>query len=98
MSQKPAYGIAGWTKNDRSVIVYDAYDLWELFPDGAGKPRRLTDGSGEEIRHRYARTTPQPGGGRGGRGGGRGGRGRGRSGRAGPRISEIRDRARAPSS
>ena len=49
VSQKPAYGIAGWTKNDRSVIVYDAYDLWELFPDG-GKPRRLTDGAGEEKR------------------------------------------------
>ena len=72
MSQKPAYGIAGWTKNDRSVIVYDAYDLWELFPDGS-KPRRLTDGSAEEIRHRYVRTTPLPGGGRGGRGGRGGG-------------------------
>ena len=35
VSQKPAYGIAGWTKNDHSVIVYDAYDLWELFPDGS---------------------------------------------------------------
>ena len=45
MSQKPAYGIAGWTKDDHSVIVYDAYDLWELFPDGAAKPRRLTDGA-----------------------------------------------------
>jgi dipeptidyl aminopeptidase/acylaminoacyl peptidase len=33
----------------------------------------LTDGSGEEIRHRYVRTTPQPGGGRGGRGGRGGG-------------------------
>ena len=69
VSQKPAYGIAGWTKNDRSVIVYDAYDLWELFPDGSSNPRRLTDGRAEEIRHRYVRTTPQPGGGRGGRGG-----------------------------
>jgi dipeptidyl aminopeptidase/acylaminoacyl peptidase len=71
VSQKPAYGIAGWTKNDRSVIVYDAYDLWELFPDG-GKARRLTDGSAEEIRHRYVRMAPRPGagGGRGGRGGG----------------------------
>ena len=68
VSQKPAYGIAGWTKNDRSAIVYDAYDLWELFPDGS-KPRRLTDGSAEEMRHRYVRTTPLPGGGRGGRGG-----------------------------
>ena len=72
VSQKPAYGIAGWTKNDRSVIVYDAYDLWELFPDGS-QPRRLTDGSAEEIRHRYVRTTPLPGGGRGGRGGRGGG-------------------------
>ena len=72
MSQKPAYGIAGWTKNDRSAIVYDAYDLWELFPDGS-KPHRLTDGSAEEIRHRYVRTTPLPGGGRGGRGGRGGG-------------------------
>ena len=69
MSQKPAYGIAGWTKNDRSVIVYDAYDMWELFPDGKEKPRRLTDGAAEEIRHRYVRMTPQAGAGRGGRGG-----------------------------
>jgi dipeptidyl aminopeptidase/acylaminoacyl peptidase len=68
--QKPSYGVAGWTSNDRSVIVYDAYDLWELFPDGSSKPRRLTEGSGEEVRHRYARVTPRTGGGRGGRGGG----------------------------
>ena len=23
VSQKPAYGVAGWTKDDHSVIVYD---------------------------------------------------------------------------
>ena len=69
--QKPPYGIAGWTKDDRSVIVYDAWDLWELFPDGAAKPHRLTDGAPEEIRNRYARVSPaRAGGGRGGRGGG----------------------------
>jgi len=43
VSQKPSYGVAGWTKDDHSAIVYDSYDLWEIFPDGA-KPRRLTDG------------------------------------------------------
>ena len=73
VAQKPAYGIAGWTTNDRSVIVYDAYDLWELFPDGATAPRRLTDGAAEEIRHRYVRLSPQAAGGRGGRGGRGGG-------------------------
>jgi dipeptidyl aminopeptidase/acylaminoacyl peptidase len=69
VSQKPAYGVAGWTKGDRSVIVYDSNDLWEIFPDGAAKPRRLTDGAAEDIRYRYARTSPTAGGGRGGRGG-----------------------------
>jgi len=73
VSQKPSYGVAGWTKDDRSVILYDAYDLWEVFPNGATKPRRLTDGAAEEIRHRYVRLSPAgAGGGRGGRGGGGG--------------------------
>jgi dipeptidyl aminopeptidase/acylaminoacyl peptidase len=70
VSQKPPYGVAGWTKDDRSVVVYDSYDLWELSPDGSAKPRRLTDGSAEEIRHRYVSLTQPAGGGRGGRGGG----------------------------
>ncbi len=75
VEQKPSYGVAGWTKDDHSVIVYDAYDLWELFPDGSAKPRRLTEGGKEEVRHRYVRMdTARPGG--GGRGG-RGGRGGG---------------------
>jgi dipeptidyl aminopeptidase/acylaminoacyl peptidase len=73
VSQKPSYGVAGWTKDDHSVIVYDSYDLWEIFPDGA-KPKRLTDGSADEVRHRYVRVIPgMGGGGRGGRGGRGGG-------------------------
>ena len=74
VSQKPPYGVAGWTKDDKSVIVYDSYDLWELSPDGSARPKRLTSGAAEEIRHRYARTEAGAGGGRGGRGG-RGGSG-----------------------
>ena len=82
-SQKPAYGVAGWTKDDRSVIVYDTNDLWEIFPDGSAKPKRLTDGAAEEIRYRYVRVSAGGGGGgRGGRGGG-GGDGADRSGQAG---------------
>ncbi len=75
VAQKPAYGVAGWTKDDRSAIVYDSLDLWEIFPDGATKPKRLTDGSAGDIRHRYTRVSATGGGGRGG--GGRGGRGGG---------------------
>ncbi len=71
VSQKPAYGVAGWTKGDRSVIVYDTNDLWEVAADGSGKPKRLTDGAAEDIRFRYVRVAAGgAGGGRGGRGGG----------------------------
>ena len=75
VSQKPAYGVAGWTRDDRSVIVYDSNDLWEISPNGATKPKRLTDGSAEEIRYRYVRLSPTGGGGGGGGRGGRGGAG-----------------------
>src|SRR5439155_7818393 len=36
----PAWGIAGWTKGDKSVLVYDRFDIWELDPTGA-KPATM---------------------------------------------------------
>jgi dipeptidyl aminopeptidase/acylaminoacyl peptidase len=58
VEQKPPFGVAGWTKNDRSVILYDKYDLWELRPDGSGATR-LTNGAADQIRYRYARLDPE---------------------------------------
>ena len=66
---RPAWGVAGWTKDDAGAIVYDEFDLWELPVDGA-KPRRLTGGAAEQVRHRYVNPDPRAAGGRGGRGGG----------------------------
>jgi dienelactone hydrolase len=40
------YGIAGWTKGDRSVLVYDRFDVWEIDPTGARAPRVVTDSVG----------------------------------------------------
>ncbi len=40
------WGIAGWTKDDRSVLVYDRYDVWELDPAGTRAPINVTDGAG----------------------------------------------------
>ena len=61
------WGIAGFTKGDRSVLVYDRYDIWEMDPSGATPARMVTDSVGrkEHIVLRLAE------GGRGGRGGGR---------------------------
>lgn len=43
-----AYGIAAWTDDDRSVLIKDRYDLWEIFPDGSQSPRNITRGMGRK--------------------------------------------------
>jgi dipeptidyl aminopeptidase/acylaminoacyl peptidase len=41
-----AWGIAGWTKDDRSVLINDRFDIWEVDPTGAKPPVVLTDSTG----------------------------------------------------
>jgi dipeptidyl aminopeptidase/acylaminoacyl peptidase len=41
-----AWGIAGWTKDDRSILINDRFDIWELDPTGAKAPVVLTDSLG----------------------------------------------------
>jgi len=53
------YGSAGWTDGDKSVLLYDRYDIWEVKPDGGGG-RRVTDGRRERIIFRYQRTEQAP--------------------------------------
>ena len=66
-AEKPIWGVAGWSKDGKSVLLYDKYDLWSLPLDGA-KGRDLTAGAGAagQIQLRLAHLE---GGGRGGRGG-----------------------------
>ncbi|MEJ2186220.1 MAG: prolyl oligopeptidase family serine peptidase [Gemmatimonadota bacterium] len=42
----PPYGVAGWTKGDRRLLVYDRFDIWALDPSGRAAPRDVTDGAG----------------------------------------------------
>ena len=58
IKQKPAFGVAGWTKDDDSVILYDKFDLWQLAPDGS-RATRLTNGAAEQVRHRYVKLDPE---------------------------------------
>jgi len=46
------YGIAGWTDNDRAVIIYDKYDIWQ-FDTAADGVRSVTDGKGREEQRIY---------------------------------------------
>jgi len=59
-STPPPYGLAGWTKDDRQVLIYDRYDIWQVSPDGSGA-RNLTDGIGrkDETQMRYVRLDPR---------------------------------------
>ncbi|MFQ5742095.1 MAG: prolyl oligopeptidase family serine peptidase [Acidobacteriota bacterium] len=55
----PPYGLAGWTDDDRSMVVNDRYDIWEVRPDGSGA-RMITEGYGRAngLSFRYLRLDP----------------------------------------
>lgn len=52
--EKPPYGLAGYSKNGKSVILNAKYDLWSV-PLKGGKAINLTKGEGDknEVRFRY---------------------------------------------
>jgi dipeptidyl aminopeptidase/acylaminoacyl peptidase len=58
--EKPAYGIAGWSKDGKTVIVNHRYDLWSLSLEN-GTPKNITGGMGdqEQIRFRYTQLDPE---------------------------------------
>ncbi len=54
------YGVAGWTENDGSILVYDRFDIWRLDPAGEDQAVCLTGGYGRDnnIRLRYVDLDP----------------------------------------
>jgi dipeptidyl aminopeptidase/acylaminoacyl peptidase len=73
----PSLGVAGWTEGDKSVLLNDEFDIWEIRPDGSGA-RMVTNGEGrkQHLVFRYRPIDAEAAGGFGG-GGGRGGGGGG---------------------
>jgi len=51
---KPPFGIGGWIKGDKEVLLYDEYNIWAVTPDGASA-RKITEGDKEEIAFRVSR-------------------------------------------
>jgi dipeptidyl aminopeptidase/acylaminoacyl peptidase len=56
-----AYGNGGWTKDDKDVLLYDRYDVWQVAADGSGA-KNLTDGVGrkEKLQFRVVRVSTDP--------------------------------------
>ncbi len=63
-STPPSYGNAGWTSDDKYVLLYDHYDIWRIAPDGSNS-KNLTGGLGrkDKIVFRYVKLDPQEKGG-----------------------------------
>jgi len=59
-STPPAYGNAGWSADEKAVLLYDRYDVWQAAPDGS-TARNLTGGAGrkEKTQFRYVKLDPQ---------------------------------------
>lgn len=55
------YGIAGWTEDDRNLLIYDRFDIWSVNTGRPGSPVNLTNGIGrsDNIRFRYVKTDPE---------------------------------------
>ncbi|RZK58072.1 MAG: S9 family peptidase [Pedobacter sp.] len=55
-----SYGIAGWLEDDKGVLLYDRYDIWQFSPDGKAAPKNLTNGVGRasNITFRAERYNP----------------------------------------
>ena len=47
-----SYGYAGFTKEDKTLILYDRYDIWEFNPK-TGEGNRLTKGRETKTRYRH---------------------------------------------
>jgi len=60
--ENTTYGIAGWSRDGRSVLVNAKYDVWMLPVSGSAKPVNLTAGVGQrdEIRFRLQRLDTDP--------------------------------------
>ena len=48
----PTYGMAGWTQDGESVVLYGRYDVWEVPLDG-GEAVNLTQGMGDAEKIRF---------------------------------------------
>jgi hypothetical protein len=49
-----SYGLAGFTKDDASILLYDRYDIWEFDPK-SGSGNRLTEGRETKTSYRYVK-------------------------------------------
>jgi dipeptidyl aminopeptidase/acylaminoacyl peptidase len=58
VAERRPYGSSGWTTGEKSVVVYDRFDLWQVGVDGSN-PVRLTRGREDSTVYRVVRLDPE---------------------------------------
>ena len=55
------YGICGWSENDKSIFLYDRYDIWRIDLNGSKVPANATNNFGRtnSISLRYLKLDPE---------------------------------------
>jgi dipeptidyl aminopeptidase/acylaminoacyl peptidase len=48
-------GLAGWSKDDKYILINDRFDIWRFDPTGAEQPLKLTNGRPTRQVYRYMR-------------------------------------------
>ena len=59
---KPSFGLAGWSRDGKSVLINGRYDVWQLPLVPGGKAVNLTRGLGarDDVRFRIVNLNPDP--------------------------------------
>lgn len=50
-----SYGQLGWTRDDKSILIYDRYDIWQIDPLSTNTKKCLTEGRKSQNVYRYVR-------------------------------------------
>jgi len=59
-STPPAYGEAGWTKDDSRLLVYSEFDIWSVDPTGKTPSANLTGNAGRMSNLRFRHVVSDP--------------------------------------
>jgi dipeptidyl aminopeptidase/acylaminoacyl peptidase len=53
------YGVMGWEKDDKTVLVYDRYSIWKVNADGSNSPQLVIGDRKNKRSYRYIRVNPE---------------------------------------
>ncbi len=50
-----SYNHLAWMRDDKSILIYDRYDVWQIDPLSIGNAKRLTEGRAQKNVYRYVK-------------------------------------------